>query len=751
MPGIHFQLTPEDKPYQANLKNIIAGRCRASVSYEIAQTSMDAVVRCKKYEHTTPYVVSTDEKLLQLITGKSNAKLDDFSGSIINHIGHEHLFIHPLDHLVKVPYGKFLLKRYLSKLTSPDSWLSIPAFNWELFQPSSGNRLLQLLQSATFIACDIENDYPSENRCITCISFSAVRIDPGSRTFTISTFVVPFTEEYNISFIRTCMSTSAPKIFQNGKFDISYLIRFAIPVYNYGGDTINLFHSWYSELPKDLASIGAFCLRNWTYWKDEAANQIGSMEYYQYNAKDTFATALSWLVLLTEAPEFAIKNFEMEFPVVFPCILSELTGIKIDEVQKANLSKKINLKADDNLTTLRIMVADPKYNPGSWQQTEKLWEALGSQDIKGTGKVQQDKVGSRHPINRVITDKIKRTRELRKLESSYVGKEISWHNRCLYALNPHGTDTGRLSSRESQFNCGIQIQNIKRDEEEFQIKSMFVADSEFYIGEADYAQNETWGTAYTTGDENLIAAIEDKTKDFHGLNASEFFGIAYEKIVKSYQNEFGIWLHKKLDKIIRDLSKRTNHGANYNMAAQVLLDTMGIANVIRAKKLLGLPPNWSLIQVTQFLLDKFDERFPVVRGKAYDAIKSEVKTTSQMVGPTGWTRYCFSDPNENKRSMNMYAAHKPQSLAAMVLNKAYVRVINEVWMENQNDFKLLAQVHDSILFMYRIGRSDLPHKVAACMDIHTNVIDIFGHSHDLNVPVDLKGGGTRWSELEELR
>jgi len=336
-------------------------------------------------------------------------------------------------------------------------------------------------------------------------------------------------------------------------------------------------------------------------------------------------------------------------------------------------------------------------------------------------------------------------------DTKYVSKDFVWEGRCYYAINPHGTDTGRCASTESHFNCGLQIQNIKRDGEGISIKEMFEADDGFYVGEADYKQNETWYQAYTSGDTNLIKAIEDVTRDFHARNASSFFGVPYDCIVCSKQVAEGIWEHKTLDKVLRDLSKRTNHGASYNMAAGVLLDTMGIDNAIRAKALLGLPKNWTLIRVCQYLLDGFDNTYPVVRGENYTNIISEVRTTGMMRGPTGWTRVCFDDPGDSKRAMNKYAAHRSQSPAAVVLNKAFVRVFNEVWLPNKNDFKLLAQIHDSVLFQYRIGRTDLPRKVADCMAIRTPITDIFGITRSLCVGVDLKGESSKWSELKGIK
>jgi DNA polymerase I-like protein with 3'-5' exonuclease and polymerase domains len=356
-------------------------------------------------------------------------------------------------------------------------------------------------------------------------------------------------------------------------------------------------------------------------------------------------------------------------------------------------------------------------------------------------------------MNKRITTRIGKYRENSKLASTYLHEDISWLGRCYYALNPHATDTGRLASKASQFWCGLQIQNVPVDEGDVEyapVKQCFVADDDFFIGEADYSKNETWGTAFITGDAALLAAVSDVTRDFHGHNASKFFGLLYEEIVKSTLEGLE-WVHKTINSAIRNLSKRTNHGANYNMGAQVLLDTMGIENVIKAKKLLNLPSQWSLLKVTTYLLEQFDKTYPIVRGQYHDYIKSQVSGTGFLIGPTGWTRRCFGKPQVAKRDLNAYVAHPPQSLGAMLLNKAFNRIFREVWLPNPTNFRMNAQIHDSVLFQYRKGHEHLAWQVADCMAAETPVTDIFGKTRIMRVPVDLKGRAERWSEIKALK
>ena len=86
----------------------------------------------------------------------------------------------------------------------------------------------------------------------------------------------------------------------------------------------------------------------------------------------------------------------------------------------------------------------------------------------------------------------------------------------------------------------------------------------------------------------------------------------------------------------------------------------------------------------------------------------------------------------------------------MVLDKAFIRVHNEIALKEVKDFRLHAQIHDSIFFSYRIGREDLAWKVKEMMEIPVQVKDCKGVERTLLVPAALKGGGVRWSGLKDM-
>jgi DNA polymerase I-like protein with 3'-5' exonuclease and polymerase domains len=730
-----FLGTSYDKPFLPKLKSCV-GSAKVFLSTEQISTLFEVEAYCKKRGITG--VITTSPVLLQKLLPQSTSQkapsVDNFAGSLFTKAGIEYVIVHPLEHTITVPYGEFLLKRYTSKLVYKSKWIQAPQFNWCILTLDNIEHEYELASRSHLCAVDIETY--KENLAIRCIGFTTLTLVNGS--YISRSTVLPMDTDWCYAWTQKFLSIGAPKILQNGKYDINYLMRYSLILNNYAWDTATLMHCWYSELPKDLASLSAFFVRESMYWKDLA--ETNDLEtYYLYNAKDTHQTALVLLGWINEAPSWAHTNYRMEFPMLFPCVLSELTGIARDLPKLTDSNEKITAKikaANENLST---ELGVPSFNTNSPPQKKALLKILGCADLDATDEKNLAKARLRHPLNQRILSQVSTIQKDRKLLSTYLveGKELSGTSRILWSLNPHGTDTGRLASKEHHFWCGLQIQNIPRGQT---VKATLCADAGFYLGESDLEQAESRDTAYITGDKNLIAAVSSG-KDFHAVNASSFFGIPYESI---YDDATG----KTLDKKLRDLAKRVNHGASYNMGWSVLIDTMGEDKIQEAQRLLKLPTRWTLREVAEHLLNVFTLTYPDVRIGYQDWIRRTVSLTHKLTGATGWTRYCFSDPTKSKTALNGYVAHNPQSLNAMTLNVAYLKVFYEIALPNPRDFKLMAQIHDSIFFQYRIGHEHLAQKVKSLMEIPVDITDVKGIKHTFTVPAALKCGKKYWSELE---
>jgi hypothetical protein len=799
--------TPDDKEYIPYLKGMFNGHT-VWVCLEPISLLTHLEMYCAKKGATK--IVCTSVPILQKLVERAGStcipkSISDYAGSVFTYKNLEIVFVNPLRQLFTVSYGKFLAARYISKVCAAGTWQEATHFEWHVLDSSSRiEAAYHDLSQAYAIATDIETFQSPLS--IRCIGYCGVFIGAGGVLHTRA-YVLPLDSVYNLYWMRKINDLPAQKIFQNGKYDNAYLLRYNAPPRNWLWDTQHFFHCWYSELPKDLAFLNAFFLRKVVYWKD-LAETTDLFEYYKYNAMDTWATANVWIQQLVGAPDWVRRNYTLEFPLVYPCLLAEMTGLRRD-IPALQVAREQVVREEEIATgSLRRMLGLPNFNPGSSQQVLKLLQLLGCADIKSTEESDLAKAKLRHPLNALLLDKVLEARGLRKLKTTYLrtdgdsenGKKKGakeFHGRILYNLNPHGTDTGRLASREHHFWCGLQIQNVPRGEpgQPSHTKTTICADDGFYLGESDLEQAESRDTAYISGDTNLIAAVSG-TRDFHSHNASTFFGRQYESI---YDDSTG----KTKDKPLRDLSKRTNHGANYNMGPDVMVDTMGLDKVWMAKKLLKLP-YISAGAVCEHLLTVFHLTYPRLRGPIairndqvrivlkldkcefklyspgtyYASVAYEVTTTRRLTSRAyhhtetnrlifgdgeqavhayieqgDWTRYCFGKPDSSKPDLNALVAHCPQSLNARTLNEAWLRTFYHVALPNPDTFRLHAQIHDSILFSYRADSGHLADAVRQAMEIPVTVRDISGTYRTFTVPAALKIGrkgqpAKYWSETE---
>lgn len=779
-----------DRPYLANIKSMV-GSFKVhvkEVSGKVTKTEVQLICR----QRNVTKVITTSIPFLHTLLAwdkKKAPSLDSYAGSLFRlpcYDGQgdiEIVFIQPLKQLVTVPYGKYIVGRYISKLTAPDKWYKASKFTgFSMIEADNFDNVLATLKACFLVAIDIETF--KENAAIRCLAYTGFTIDSDTGDMKSQSFVLAIKSMYDITMMRKLnWDVKAPKVMQNGMYDISYFFRYSAPVYNYIYDTANMFHCWLVELPKDLGFLNAFLVREARYWKD-LADTTDLHEYYKYNALDTWGTGNAFLAMIAEIPDYAFNNYLLEFPLVFASHMCEMRGIKRDMAALEAAKKEQENIIDEHTKSLNRILGIPageSFNVQSPPQMKALLKILGCGDLPSGDEKNLKKARFRHPFNARIINSIIAVRKARKLVSTYLteGKEFIFMNenteRFLFSIRPHGTDTSRQSSREHPFWCGANMQNIPRGKV---VKQTFVADEGFAFCEVDLEQAESRDTAYISGDENLITNVE-YSPDFHCSNASAFFGIPFEELYDAKEN-------KVLNKPIRQLGKPVNHGANYNMGEYVLIDTMGEENIIKAKLLLKLPKAWGYKQVATHLLEQFHKAYPKIKKVYYRGVIEEVITTGliaskavhwdwqlsrniteqdkrsmdsqwQSLQGKSWTRRVFSDPIKSKHALNSYIAHPPQSLNAQTLNKAFLSVFNDLSMSPKysSNIKVMLQIHDSILFQYRIGHEYLIDMVRERMQIPVTIKAYDGQVRTFVVPAEAKYGSASergyakyWSETE---
>lgn len=711
-------------------------------------------------------IICTREDILKklLPPGKTAnaAKIDNYAGSIIPvDVERLHpdwkgevLILNPLMQLFTKRHGKFMAERYISKVVNREKWRTISQFNWTLVDSHEKFvKAFEELGRAYLIGVDTETLPP---QTIRCVGYTACFLDGTTKSY-----VIPVKTWDAVHWMRDINALPVMKVLQNGKYDAAYFYAYSAPMVRYIADTKNALHAWFAELPKDLGFVSAMLIRTSMYWKD-LGNSGDELDFYKYCALDTWYTAEAFITWMQEAPEWAKKNYVMEMSVVPMSHMMEMRGIKRDMKKLEVISKKGLAELDVKLKDLQTMTGVPNFNPSSSKQVVAVLRILGNkQPDEGRDKLtsnekQLQKDIIRHPLNERILGGILAYRGQRKLHGTYltVGETAKeFKGRILTSLNPDGTDTGRLASRESPFWCGLNLQNIPREHTGKEVKATFMADEGYELFEVDKSQAEARGVAYCSGDPRLLEAVNGP-HDFHSLNAAAFFGVPYEEIrqdaieayVDAVTGEFIEAIKAKtLNEELRDLSKRVNHGANYNMGPGVLLETMGETNVRKAQMLLRLQRSWSLFQVCEYLLQRYELAYPRVKGSYYTWIKQQVKLHGRFTGPTGWTRYCFGDPSSNKPDLNAYVAHVTQSLNAMDMNKGLIKVYNWIMKEDlHKDLQLFAQIHDSVFGQVRIGHRHLVKELVTLMTNPIDVTDCLGVTRTMVVPMDFKFYGTYW-------
>ena len=697
-------------------------------------------------------ILLNNETTLNHCLHEKNPTVDNWRGSRLD-FSIPVFIINKLAHIDTVPYGRWLMEKDIAKLKSARR--KAQPFTFEkLLRPKDFKGALVDLSQAEAIYYDIETKTYDPvglevgTTVITCASWTGIYHNGVLRTYMLPLIDFGRThwdsdKEYTkaLQFLRDVNSLPNIKAMHNGMYDATHSIRYHAAPLNYVYDTMAGAHAQYSELPKDLAFVASYNLYDYQNWKGDAASASKEKDiekYWAYNAKDTWHGARIMIEQLRNMPEYARVNFADKFKLTYPALYCNFEGIVVNPDTRIALRQT----AEDSLVEaekrLRVKVADPSFNPGSWQQVEKyVYRVFGGKNPKmgksksGTDEKNLTVVASQHPILARLCNDILTYRGEQKAIGTYYDF-LQFKGRLLWALNPFGTDTERLACSASSLWCGTQVQNIPG-----YAKIMLEADEGYELFEADEKQAEGRTTAYCSQEEALIFALEDAHKDFYKTLGTLFFDIPYEQVTDFFRN-------KVLKKIV--------HGTNYMMGAKTFIENIGIMILYETASKLGLKivpivkkNSTNEVTLTAFaksLLEGYHKPFPRVR-EWYKEIYNEVNTTGMLVSPLGHTRRFFGNIARDHRMLRSAVAHQPQNLSGAVLNKGFLRIYKELVLKENGDFRLKAQIHDSVFGQWKVEKRDYyANKVIECM---RNPVVV--HGRTMIIPVDLKYG-KNWAEAD---
>ena len=369
--------------------------------------------------------------------------------------------------------------------------------------------------------------------------------------------------------------------------------------------------------------------------------------------------------LRTEDLHDIFENLENKLVPVLASM--ENFGIKIDKKYFENYKKELQ----ENIEKLEkeiYSLSGETFNIGSPKQLgEILFEKMGIEPVKKTKTgystdVEVLEVLALRGIE--IAEKLLEYRGFTKLLSTYVEplpKLADEYDRIHTTFNQNGTSTGRLSS------ANPNIQNIPvRTDEGIKIRKGFISQDGWSLVSFDYSQIELRVLAELSKDENLLLAYK-KDKDLHDLTARKIFFKTDEEQVTREQ---------------RSIAKVINFSILYGKTP------FGLS------KELKIP----VADASQYIKTYF-EQYPKVK-KFLENVLENARQNGFVETLYGTRRYINNINSSNKnlqaQANRMAVNTVVQGTAANIIKKVMIKLYDE--FKNNDDIKMLLQVHDELIF-----------------------------------------------------
>jgi uracil-DNA glycosylase len=235
------------------------------------------------------------------------------------------------------------------------------------------------------------------------------------------------------------------------------------------GDSMIAQHILYPEFRKGLDFISSIYTDH-VYWKDEGKmwkNQGGDFPtFWRYNGKDAMAALENWRVLAAELTERDMWwTYDATVEMLPVLLFMTLDGLRVDKVALEATRVKIEAEIATLEAELRERTGEHYFNVKAPKQVAAFfYEHKGLPPYRNNngGVTTDDKAMSRI-FRKTQMREAKLTQELRaryKLKGTYLEIEFDEDGRLRSTWNPRGTWTGRLSSAQTIFGRGANMQNL---------------------------------------------------------------------------------------------------------------------------------------------------------------------------------------------------------------------------------------------------------------------------------------------------
>lgn len=485
---------------------------------------------------------------------------------------------------------------------------------------------------------------------------------------------------------------SVPKTLHNGVYDCAWFIRYRTPLANYAYDSMTLWWSRFPDLPKTLDVVSSVVLDDHKFWKQGRKDEDFTA-HTLYAMEDTETTLRATLRLMRWAQNdpAMLRNFSDAHMRCLIGLGMSLRGLRVDFEKREEFGLALEVDRVKTLDNLRWLVADPELNPNSTQQMAHLfYRLLGAKPRNAKGRELKRVTGNAKPSTGAIAmramkadspliARIVKAVEAAKKPAKQISNVMSIQfpdSRFRTSYDGIGTTTTRYSSRRDAFGFGGNAQNIRKD-----YRPMMRADADSFLLEADFSAADDVFVSYESEEQKKIDLVESGL-DTHSYNAAEVFfnNWTYDEVVKGKKAKDP----RVIDPItgIRQITKKTTHGANYLMAGMTLLMSAGREAIVAAAKHLGHHDAglWDTKRLAEFCehLDakyrKFYPRFS--RGGSdsfYRDLQIQLNRLQSFTTIFGYTQRFSGDPSD-QATLRAVAATVGQANTAGRVNMALMEL-----------------------------------------------------------------------------
>ena len=505
-----------------------------------------------------------------------------------------------------------------------------------------------------------------------------------------------------------------PKIGQNLMFDL-WTIMHTNKVITRGElhDTMVAQNLLYPDFPAGLDFIASVHTEE-PYWKDDGKQWYKEPDSYDvrwlYNARDVSSTDTAYYKLMSiMTPEYR-KAYDDRMKVFEALLYMQIRGTKCDldslhEVREEVAEQIIIKQAElDEIVGYPLNIDSPK------QMFAYFYGELGIKPFKNrkTGRDTCDDNALRRIARGTKTRPpykeakiVQDIRSYSKLKGTYLDIRFDEDARLRCAYNPCGAITGRLSSSQTLFGTGTNMQNLPQS-----FRRFLVPDEGCIFAEIDKKQAEWVVVAYLAQDARMME-VHENGEDAHLKTAHYSFDVSEETILKERElvghatdaEEIAAaraQLPELEGKILpqsmtlRQAGKKANHGQNYGLGYRGFAEDNDIPE-----------------SDSKLICEGYHKSYPGIQNTYYRWVKTclnqQGKHNLTLHNLYGRPRR-FLDRFNYKLLLNAYAYPPQSTIGQLVINGMI-----EIYSDEEEYMKwldMLANIHDSILTQYRVDTDE---------------------------------------------